>query len=955
MARQTEVLIHPSKGAGPYAIYGITNFGYRSYNAASLPDRVFAGLDEASRPPSVINEAALDVRRLPTPLATLLSPRAPEGQGWAQATRRAVARLEALWLLVEDRYRLLDADTVEPLAHQASLVEHVLADPNLRRVLVADEVGLGKTIEAGLIIRRLIEARSGASPRALYLTEAALVDNVVEELERLGLEPRRWTAERPDARLEPGRCDPLVVASMQRAVFQVQGGKNHFETVATSGPWDVLVIDEAHHLSDWSSDGKDPQQRMRLVRRLVEERLAPEGRLLLLSGTPHQGHAGKFKNLLHLLRAEREGEEVLKGRVIYRIKEDIRDWDGQPLFPVRDVRPPTRIDCGEAYRDWLRQVHALLSLAGDSRAAGWRRAQALQWCASSPQAGLAYLTRLALRAGLRSATDPALRGAIAALRPYRGRPADESVSELEAYLCRQMPEIGEGGTEEFRLESALLGRVLGAGIELIASDVLARKLAPVLQALEEAPDEKFVLFAQPIETVYTLHARLEALLGAGQVALIVGGQDPAVRRAAITRFQRADGARVLVSSRSGGEGINLQIARRLVHFDIPWNPMEMEQRVGRVHRFGSVQTVIVETLVVRDSREERILARCRARLGQIVRDMDHDRLELHYSRTMALIPLEELAALMSGEGFGPLSRAEEDRLDRLIQEGYERWKQTDAEFRMRAAALRTIERGAVNEVDLQSFIEHTLGAKVEPGWKRRSLAEVAGQAEPVLQTTEARVYRLPDGSLGYVGRDAGLGLSGPQAEPVRRLGLNDRSLAAVVRELVGAFDEGEGEGEGEGDKDAGDRSSQAPWDGDGAGLVLAEPAGYRALCETAGLGALREGFLLQVYCLRRLVPQMVPPREVGTALRAFAGSADGEVEVELDAEQLAILVRMIRQPRPKRARPEAFDRARLLAVEEQRIQGMRVSERGGPVVAVFPVAAIWVEPASASVGTTPEV
>jgi hypothetical protein len=89
---------------------------------------------------------------------------------------------------------------------------------------------------------------------------------------------------------------------------------------------------------------------------------------------------------------------------------------------------------------------------------------------------------------------------------------------------------------------------------------------------------------------------------------------------------------------------------------------------------------------------------------------------------------------------------------------------------------------------------------------------------------------------------------------------------------------------------------------------------------------------------------------VGTALRAFAGSADGEVEVELGAEPLAMLVRMIRQLRPKRARPEALDRARLLAVEEQRIQGMRTGERGGPVVAVFPVAAIWVEPAPTEAG-----
>jgi superfamily II DNA or RNA helicase len=924
-----ELLIRPANRTETFAIYGTSDFGYRSFNAAAWLDRLYSGLDDATRPPTVITEPELDATLLLSPLESLLRP-ASEGENLTQETRRALARLEAIWLLCEDRYRLLDAQAIDPLAHQASLVEHILEHPNLRRVLIADEVGLGKTIEVALIVQRLIESRTGPPPRVLYLTEAGLVENVVEEFVRIGLYPRRWTSWAPEARLAPEGSDSLVVASIHRAVFQVEGGVNHLETVARSGPWDVLIVDEAHHLSDWSSDGSDPQQRMKLVRRLVKERLTPGGRLLLLSGTPHQGHGSKFWNLLRLLCADNEPDDVIAGRVIYRIKDDIRDWDGQPLFPVRDVRVPTKIDCGQDYKNWLQQVHSLLTIASGSRAAGWRRAQALQWCASSPQAGLAYLVRLALRAGFRSGGDSALHAALGALRPYRGRSSREPIESLEVFVRANLAEFEDEDAEDFRAEATRLADALHAGVRLIERDALAHKLNPVFGWLDEAPDEKFVVFAQPIETVYTLKQRLEARLGEGSVSLIVGSQDRDVRRQEIERFRRADGARVLVSSRSGGEGINLQISRRLIHFDVPWNPMDMEQRVGRVHRYGSVSTVIVDTLVMAESREERILERCRARLGQIVNDLDGDRFELHYSRTMSLIPLEELAALMAGEGFGPLTQDEVERIDRLVQQGYETWRRADVDFRQRSASLQAVERGQAREEDLEAFVVGFVGAERVTGWSRRVLVSVPGAREPQLQLGEARVYRLADGSLGFVGRDAGLGLTGPVDQRVRRLGLNDASLAPEVRRLF--------------DGQGGDNRTGGP-----AAFTLVEAQWLASWCNANQVPAsLRAGMLVCAYCVRRLDLTHVPPHEVSAGLRAFVASADGTVDAELSNTALANLVRLVRAPRPKRTRPGGLVRERLLALEESWLRKLRAARPGEPVAAVFPVTAIWVQPASAA-------
>ena len=99
----------------------------------------------------------------------------------------------------------------------------------------------------------------------------------------------------------------------------------------------------------------------------------------------------------------------------------------------------------------------------------------------------------------------------------------------------------------------------------------------------------------------------------------------------------------MVSSRAGGEGINLQVARRLVHIDVPWNPMELEQRVGRVHRFGSRATVLVDTLVMRDSREEEAYAVADQKLRMITKALvPPDRFDALFSRVMTLIPPEEL-------------------------------------------------------------------------------------------------------------------------------------------------------------------------------------------------------------------------------------------------------------------------------------------------------------------------
>ena len=121
-----------------------------------------------------------------------------------------------------------------------------------------------------------------------------------------------------------------------------------------------MIVDECHHLSDWAPGGGDPTRKFKLVRELIAQQ-GPEARVVLLSGTPHQGNIARFENLLNLLKREREPVGALAGRVIYRTKEDVRDWENRPLFPDRRVASPVVIDLGSEYRDWIESIHEFFS------------------------------------------------------------------------------------------------------------------------------------------------------------------------------------------------------------------------------------------------------------------------------------------------------------------------------------------------------------------------------------------------------------------------------------------------------------------------------------------------------------------------------------------------------------------------------------------------------------------
>jgi superfamily II DNA or RNA helicase len=754
------------------------DWGLVSVDLVGPPRRFWADGEPPSLPIVDMGVDANRVEAAATPAALLAA--GPAGETWSAQSRRSLARLRAYFLVGEDPQRRLDARKVNTLAHQVSLVQHIQDSPALKRVLIADEVGLGKTIEAGLLIQELLVQNPGL--RVLYLAPARLVRNVRREFNRLDLAFRQWTASDRDARLE----DPLVVASIHRAVHA-----GHAPAVIKSGPWDVLVVDECHHLTDWELGGGNPRENFKLVKELIA-RLDAEARVIFMSGTPHQGHEARFENLLRLLKRDGESDEHLAGRVIYRTKDDVADWDGEPLFPGRQVNGPLLFAASPRYLQWLTDIHAFYTPndggnpEGMRRAAGWRCAQALQWAASSPQAGLGYLVRQAMRAGW-TMNSRNLSDALAVLRPYRFGPLDESLASLFGRLERDIgiqadadhvEDVEEVDEQVRELDDAGLARLLATGLEVLREagdskwDLLRQRV------LDPAGDERVVLFAQPIETVTAVARYLERTYGRPP-AVIVGGQSDQARQAEIDRFWAPDGPRFLVSSRAGGEGINLQIARRLVHIDVPWNPMEMEQRVGRVHRFGSRETILVDTLVMRHSREEEMYAAADRKLRLIASTMvESDRVNALFARVMSLIPPEELQTILlqNAPGQAPL---DVDTVGRLVQQGFNKWKAFHDKYSAEHNKMRQLDPGLAAWEDLDQFLTEHADAKPVAGFSVQRFTRVDGEVRLVLK--EAHVITF-DGSTPFACGDyTGTPVYSAGNVAAKQLGLNVGPVTQALR------------------------------------------------------------------------------------------------------------------------------------------------------------------------------
>ncbi|OAJ66094.1 DEAD/DEAH box helicase [Gluconobacter cerinus] len=585
--------------------------------------------------------------------------------GGTERSRKAWLSYEAYALPVMESASALTSAKIDLLPHQVVLT-HRIATASPRRYLIADEVGLGKTIETALILREL--ASRGELTRALMVVPAGLVNNWHRELnEVFNLDFEVFGSE---GDITDRKTNAFVKHDRLIASIDTLKRPARIKRLLDAPRWDLVVFDEAHHLTAHKTGGK--------VRKTENYKLAEALKdhsrdFVLLSATPHQGNHFQFWMLAQLLNPTlfRSPEEMLEERhrlntvMFRRTKADACQSDGSPLFARRWVHTESFVMNAaerlfyEKLREYLEDGFNLARRQGHKgRALGFLMAIFQKIAASSFAAVRRTLKRRLLMLTLHEAflrdkeldiegrerlTEEArelIHDEFGLSRDSIGRSeVDRVLADLKYRLVKKLDEealervsdpYGSEYSASHAEEAASAVVNLHLPEERLRIDDLLRvfpveretKMKKLLDGLgtlwRQSPDEKIVIFATYLGTVDMIAREIEQTFPGQGVAVLRGG-DHGAKVAAERRFRLKDGPRVLVCTAAGREGINLQFARVLFNFDLPWNPMDMEQRIGRIHRYGQSHTAQIYNLVLSDTIEGRIFLLLDEKLTEIAR------------------------------------------------------------------------------------------------------------------------------------------------------------------------------------------------------------------------------------------------------------------------------------------------------------------------------------------------
>ena len=534
---------------------------------------------------------------------------------------------------------------VIPLPHQIHALSRAISGDRVR-YLFADEVGLGKTVEAGLVMRELklrglVRRILVVAPKSLAMQWVAEMDTHFNEsfslvnpgdldaLERLE-RPRQYISGETDStsNYNPWMRFPQAIVTLDavKPLTRRRGwskekiqayNQNRYERLV-QGQWDLIVVDEAHRMGG----SADQVARYKLGQGLAEA--APY--LLLLSATPHQGKSDAFQRLMSLLdpMAFPDLESVNRGRVsrfvIRTEKRKAVTGDGKPLFRPRTTqtlgvdleRNPAQVELYEAVTAYVKE--------GYNRAVKDRK----------PHIGFLMVLLQRIVTSSSHAIRCTLERRLQALENMQKSHASLSDEELDDFADLDgqtqldlLVEVDEQGrTSEMAEVGALLN--LAQAAEMAGPDIKTETLMNLIFQLqgEENDDQlKLLVFTEFVPTQAMLKTFLEER--GIPCAILNGSMSMDERRTAQREFR--DNARVLIATDAGGEGLNLQFCHVVVNYDLPWNPMRIEQRIGRVDRIGQGKIVRAINFVYENSVESRVREVLQTKLSIILSELGIDK------------------------------------------------------------------------------------------------------------------------------------------------------------------------------------------------------------------------------------------------------------------------------------------------------------------------------------------
>jgi len=606
----------------------------------------------------------------------------------------------------------VNSSIVDPLPHQVEAVYRSLLPLPRIRFLLADDTGAGKTIMAGLLIKELLFR--GVIEKVLIVTPGGLTKQWKEEEleEKFGLQSRLVNRASFDA--EPGQFsryeDGIFVVSID-FIARNEGCLK----AAEQTQWDLIIVDEAHKLSAYEYGTKiEESARYKAVKALADK----TDHLLFLTATPHRGRKDTFRRLLMLLdedlfrkdehvtdRVREQAESydgsddfesersITKARnrfFLRRLKEEMVDWDGAPLFKKRFTKTigydltPEEAELYEQVTEYVRSKrreakakknrNVELILMVMQR----RLASSLFAITRTLGARLSALTEVLKILRDPTRTDAEKKRLLGTAEPGDPQTIDEyedlSEEEREQIDRRLSRVVLTTDPEKVEAERDDVERLHRLAVSL--KDHKEAKFAELLHVLDSSDvirsdDEKLLIFTEHRDTLTSLAKRLEDK--GYTVATIHGGMDVDARKQAQRDFRTK--AKIMVATDAAGEGINLQFCRYLINWDIPWNPNRLEQRMGRIHRYGQRDDVWVYNLVAQDTREGAVLQTILHKLDAMRDQMGSDRVYDVIDEWLEGIPLVDLIqqALESSstkaaaqEAEDALKAATRERADRLV-------------------------------------------------------------------------------------------------------------------------------------------------------------------------------------------------------------------------------------------------------------------------------------------------
>ena len=479
---------------------------------------------------------------------------------------------------------------MDSLPYQLEPTSLALDKPR-QRILIADSVGLGKTLEAGILMSELI-AR-GKGKRILVVTSKSMLTQFQMEMwERFTIPLVRLDSQRLQRiRQEiPSNANPFFY--YDRAIVSVDTIKRSIEygVHLENAYWDIIVIDEAQNVAERGKSRGANSQRSKLAEKLASR----SDTLIMLSATPHDGSARSFASLMTMLDPTAIADpdhytpDDIKGLFVRRFKKDINA--GGAVFQERDV--------------------------------------AMCPCDSSPAEEHAYEVFAELRLHSDEGKGPDQLFKITLEKALFSSPAAciETIGERVKNAERRLAATANASEKEDLQSDISQLEGLRAALERIAPQDFTRYqgLLRLLRDPQYAwnlqdPADRVVIFTERIATMEWVAARLQKDLGlsSSQVATMSGGMSDIEQQKLVERFGRADDpVRVLVASDVASEGINLHyLCHRLIHFDTPWSLMVFQQRNGRVDRYGQAKKPLIRFMTV-NAKNERI--RGDARILQVL-------------------------------------------------------------------------------------------------------------------------------------------------------------------------------------------------------------------------------------------------------------------------------------------------------------------------------------------------